>query len=425
MYWKPTGHRRSIPGPRGRSPPPRPRTPHNSTSGKWEYQTVSGDVPVVGTYTWDTYSYDGTIYSGAKTTEATATKSSIATFVYASGPTVSVTSPTNGATLTSNNPTITWTSSSQNRRRVRYYVPGTDTAVYDSGWTVTPSTTYNTPAGAIHDLTDYEIEVGVEDSTPLQGFSSRILVHIAVTPPATPSGFSAIPIKVGNDPWETAIRLEWQASSESAGVFAGWYLYRSDLGMNVPYKILTSPDDTGVIDPVPTSGVEYVYTLMQAVNDDADVIFSAAVTSTAQVTLQGVVLCDVNNPLTYRCVLDSVQERDMNRKRDAKTYFVGTNEKPVTFASSVKYWEIPATYKIVPPITAADPIAAIALRKADVLALEDQNPVMCYRDEQGTNLPGCKFFDFGYAQLKFYPVFTIAVREEHYPLGVQLQDGDV
>jgi hypothetical protein len=396
---------------------------YNSTSGKWEYQTVTADVPAVGTYTWDTYSYDGTLYSGARTTASSAVKSSVATFVYALGPTVSVTSPTNGATVTSNNPTITWTSSSQNRRIVNYYVPGTSTLVYSSGWNVTASTTYNTPAGVIHNLNDYEIEVGVEDSTPLQGFSSRILVHIAVTPPATPTGFGAIPIKVGNDPWETAIRLQWQASAESALVFAGWYLYRSDLGMNTPYKILTSPDDTSVIDPVPTSGVEYVYTLMQAVNSGADVVFSAAVTSTAQVNLQGVVLCDVNNPLTYRCVLDSVQSRTSNRIRDEQTYFVGANKRPLTFRSPIKYWEIPGSYKIVPPATDPDPINAIAQRKADVLDLEDQGVVMCYRDEQGTTINGCRFFDFGYDQIKFYPIFNFSVREEEYSIAVSLQDG--
>ena len=396
---------------------------YNATSGKWEYQTVSGDVAAFGTYTWDAYSYDGTLYSGAKTVEANATKSGAATFIYANGPTVSITSPTNGATVTNNNPTITWTSSSQNRRRVRYYVPGTDTVVFDSGWNVSGATSYNTPAGAIHNLTDYEIEVGVEDNTPLQGFSSRILVHIAVTPPATPAGFSAIPIKVGNDPWETAIRLEWQASAESAGVFNGWYLYRSDLGMNVPYKILTSPDDTGVIDPVPTSGVEYVYTLMQAVNDDADVVFSAAVTSTAQVNLLGVVLCDVNNPLTYRCVLDSVQRRTSNRKRDEATFFVGANQRPLTFRSPVSYWETTGSYKIIPPVAVADPIAAIALRMADVLTLEAQDPVMCYRDERGTVLFG-RFINFSYEQFKFYPSISFGIREEEFTLSVDLQDGD-
>jgi len=131
------------------------------------------------------------------------------------------------------------------------------------------------------------------------------------------------------------------------------------------------------------------------------------------------VLLDVNNPYTYRAVLDDVQSRERQRKRDEQTFMVGAAEKPITFRSPTSYWEIPGEYRIVPPPDVTDKVAAIAQRAAAMDELEEQDPVVCYRDERGTVLFG-RLTGFSKTDQKFYPVYKFGVREENYLLGVVL-----
>jgi hypothetical protein len=393
----------------------------NTTSGLWEYQTTSTDLPVFDDYTWDAYGFDGTLYSGAVTVEANAVKSPQGTFSYANGPTATITSPTDGGTITSSTPTVTWTSSSQNRYRLTFYEAGTTNVVYQRGWVVSSATSWTVPAGYLHNNEFYDIELIVEDNQPLQGYAQIVTVEGAFTGPPSATGFSATAIAVDdNDPWPTAIQVQWDATTEPGGTFVGYYLYRDDIGLTgTPYRVFTSPDQTSWVDPVPASGHEYTYALRVIGQRDLDRVSSARVYASATVTLGGVVLCDVNNPYTYRAVLDDVKSRERNRKRDEQTFMVGAAAKPLTFRSPTSYWEIPGGYRILPPNGASDKVAAIAQRAATLDTLEAQDPVVCYRDEHGTVLFG-RIVDFTKTDNKFYPVYSFSIREENYTLGVVL-----
>lgn len=398
---------------------------YNSTSGLWEYQTTSTDLPAsaFGIYKWDAYGWDGTLYSGAVSTEASAVKSPEGSFNYANGPTATITSPTNGGTITSSTPTVTWTSTDQNRYQLTFYEAGTSNVVYRRGWVISAATSWTVPAGYLHNNAVYDVELIVEDSQPLQGYAPVITVTGAFTGPPAATGFSATPITVdGNDPWPTAIQVQWNATTEPSGTFVAYYLYRDDIGLTgTPYQKFTSPDQTSFVDPVPASGREYTYALRVVGQRDLDRVSSARVYASATVNLEGVVLLDVNNPYTYRAVLDDVQSRDRNRKRDEQTFMVGAAEKPITFRSPTSYWEIPGEYRIIPPVIADDKIAAIAQRAAAMDALEERDPVVCYRDERGAVIFG-RIADFSKSDLKFYPVYKFSIREENYLLGVALDD---
>lgn len=394
---------------------------YNATSGLWEVQTDAEDLPDFGDVEWNAYGYDGTLYSGAVTSEASAVKSPTAYFTFADGPTAEITSPTDGGTITSSTPTVTWTSTDQNRYRLTFYETGTTTVAYQRGWVVSAAQEWTVPAGYLHNNHVYDIELIVEDNQPLQGFAQIVTVEGAFTGPPAATGFSATPIAVDdNDPWPTAIQVQWDATSEPGGTFVGYYLYRDDIGLTGrPYKTFPSPDQTSWVDPVPASGREYTYALRVVGQRDLDRVTSARVYASATVTLKGVVLCDVNNPYTYRAVLDDVQSRDRNRKRDEQTFMVGANKEPITFRSPTSYWEIPGEYRIIPPNGASEKVAAIAQRAAALDALEEQDPVVCYRDERGTVLFG-RIINFTKTDNKFYPVYSFGIRSEAYTLGVRL-----
>jgi hypothetical protein len=394
---------------------------YNATSGLWEYQTVSGDLASFATFRWDAYGFDGTLYSGAQTVEANAVKSPEGTFVYANGPTASITSPSDGGTITSSTPTVTWTSSAQNRYRLTFYEAG---VVYQRGWVVSSATSWAVPAGYLHNGHTYDIELIVEDNQPLQGYAQIVTVTTAFTGPDPVTGFSATPVKVDdNDPWPTGILVQWDATTEPGGTFVGYYIYRDDIGLTgTPRIIIPSSDQTSFLDPIPASGREYQYAIRVIGQRDLDRVSSPRRYASATVNLGGVVLLDVNNPLTYRAVLDDVQALKWNRKRDEQIFMVGAEEEPITFRSPTKYWEVPGQYRIVPPPDATDKIAAIAQREAAMDALEDRDPVVCFRDWKGNVVFG-RLIDFTKTPNKFYPSYSFGVREEAYKVGVDPEIG--
>jgi hypothetical protein len=144
-----------------------------------------------------------------------------------------------------------------------------------------------------------------------------------------------------------------------------------------------------------------------------DQVESDAVSASAQVDLEGVVICAANNPATYRAVLDDNRLRDISRTRDEQMYFVGANAKPVTYRSPTSYLTVTGEYRIVPPLDAADKRAAITQRTNDMILLEEQDAVICYRDDRGRLLFG-RIVDFMFNEFRLYSHFSFSVREENW-----------
>lgn len=388
---------------------------YNSTSGYWEYQTDGTDLASFDDYRWDAYGYDGTLYTGNKTVEANATTSDEEQFTYADGPDVTIDSPTDASTVDSSTPTVSWTASAQNRYRLTVYEPDTDTVVYQKGPLVSAATSWQIPSGYLRNDTSYDIELWVEDNSLLTGTSQRVTITTDFTPPDAATGVSAVPVAIGNDPFETAIVVQWDATTEPGGTFVGTYVYRDDL-TDRPYRIFTSTSTTSFTDYFVASGYEYTYTVRHVGQRDLDQVESDAVSSSAQVDLEGVVICSVLNPATYRAVFDDVQLLEYQRIRNEQVYTVGSNSKPTTWRSPEKYWLIPGEYRIVPPADSTDKRADIDARDADAQALEEQDGVFCFRDWQGNVLYG-KLVDYIRRPMKFYPIYSVSFREEEHEIG--------
>jgi hypothetical protein len=346
---------------------------YNSTSGKWEYQTTSTQLSAYGVYSWKATGYDGTLYSGEASTLTAATWSSSATFDYETGPAVTVTSPSDGATITTASLNVAWTVTGQVKYQVRLYEDGGSTIVYDSGLITSATTSHTIPSGYLRNGESYDLTVSVTDSTPLTGTSSIVNIDVAFTAPTAVANLSA---SVYND---ASIRVSWDQTSYSSPEFSEYTLSRwADGGPDAAPIVLarlTSPTDVAFIDDAPASGYEYTYGVTVVTVTGVDVLESDQVTASATVTLAATVLSLLGNGQTYRVVLPNVTERSHDRQLQEAVYTSLAGGKPTTIRSKVRYWQSSFTAFVA---ASSDQTAARIVDAFD--ALDAQNGTVVYRD---------------------------------------------
>lgn len=385
---------------------------YNSSFGRWEYQTVSVDLASYGTYRWDAYSYDGTLYSGEKTTSGTAVTSAEATFAYASGPVVTVSSPSNGGTVTSSSVYVSWsvTGTQSSAYIVINDANGAlvhDTYVLGSG----TSTTISNPG--LRNGQTYTMTVQVTDTSLLTGESSPVTFTLAYTPPATLTNIRAVPVKVGTDIWESAIRITWDQTTESAGRWQSYTVTRfiNDGQVQLAETVFetTSPTATVFVDYTPPSGVEFAYDVTQSVREGVDTLFSASVRVYGQVDLGGVVLHSVRDPETLRTTLRYTNERDHDRSIDQTPYYPLSGGLPTTMRSR-RYVRTPSfDFQLFD-----DAGASAGDRQRELTALDRSGHTVCYRDNHGQVIFATIVDCVWTSQVPDWYTGRLALREEKY-----------
>lgn len=348
----------------------------------WQYQTNGTDLASFATYKWDAYSGDGTLWSGEQTVEANAVKSSEATFVYAQGPVITITSPAEAAVVTTSNLPVTWTVTDQQQYRVRLYVDGESTPVYDSGVVVTTVAGHTIPSGYLLNDTAYDLTVEVTNSAPLTGTSAIRNFTVDYEEPDPVTNFTATAVAVGTDIWPSAIRLAWDQTTYGTSNWQEYTLTRQaengpDAGL-ITWQRVTSPSQVTITDYVPASGVAYTYTITQTTLTGLDLLTSAPVSATATVTLGGVVLTSVTNPETVRTALRYTNEREHPRDIDEAVYQPVNGALPTTVRSRKR---VPAPAFDVKLF--ADAAATASGRRLELEALDIEAGTICYRDNQG------------------------------------------
>ncbi len=391
----------------------------SGTTGRWEYQTDGTDLASFATYRWDAYSYDGTLYSGEATSSATATKSSEVTFVYAEGPTVTVTSPAASATITTASLLVEWTTSDQAKKRVYLYDSTGATEIYDSGEIVSATGSHTIPSGYYHNDTSYQLVVWVEDTTPLTGQSNAVLFDVDYTEPDAVTNFAAIAVGIGNDPngWTTAIRLTWDATDYGTDVWQRYEIVRSAASgvdtAEILWQSLTSPTQITVTDYTPANGIEYTYTIRQITKSGLDELESVAVSATATASFGGVVLCDVSNPDGLRSALRYTAERPHKHDIEETVYQPLSGTRASTVRSKTYNWE--SDYKAQ---LWTDAWSTAAAKRAELKTLDAALGTLCYRNELGDKyfctMPRCDISD----ELGGYFEARIQNREELFEEGV-------
>lgn len=353
---------------------------HNASANRWEYQTTALDLPYFESHIWSAFGDDGHL-SG--------TSSATATFVFAEGPTVSVTTPTEAQVLASSSVTVSWTVTSggpQVKYRVRLYADNGTTPIYDSGMLTSTATTHVIPSGYVRNDTQYDLTVTVENAVPLQGSSTIRNFSIDYVDPDPVANVQVVAISHATDPWPTAIRISWDQTSYATPTWQEYTLTRRAASGPDQTEIilarLTSPSQTAYVDQAPASGIAYTYGLKQVVIQGLDTLSSVAVEGSATVNLGGVVLSHATQGGTYRTVL-RVAERTHERQHQEAVYHPVSGNGPLTIRNKTRYWEVDIVAKLI-----GDDAATAAERRSEIEALDALSPVptVCYRDDEQRKL---------------------------------------
>lgn len=390
---------------------------YSLTTLKWEYQTDGTDLEHHGSYTFKAVGFDGTLYSGDATAIADAAWSSESAFVYQTGPSVTVTSPTNSSTLTSSEIDITWTTTDQVSYQVFLYENDTSTVVYDSTEVISGTGAHTIPVGYAFNETNYDLVVKVTNSVDQDGYSSIVNIYIEFPAVDPVSSFSASPIIVKDDPLPSAIRLSWEQTSYPENEFSQYIIRRSAASgpdqSQIILRRLTSPSTISYTDYTPASGVEYTYTISTVIIQDGQEVVSSVQTTTESITIQGVVLTRLTNGGTHRAYLPNVRERSHKRNITETVYKSLKYSTPLTIRNKTWYWETMLTGYLF------DTVESTAIEKANnLLSLDEQNSVVCYRDGRSIKR-FCRIADLDIKdEMPDYYSYTIKLREERVSEGV-------
>jgi hypothetical protein len=377
------------------------------------YQTVAADVPAFGVYRYRAYAFDGFLYSGGTTVEASAQRSIEATFTYADGPDITAMSPAEGGTVIVGNPTFTWTCTTQTQFKLRLYNGGVLIFQTNGGaWANSTQQSYTIASGYIHNADNLRWEIEVGDSLGLTAVSTANFT-VAFTPPADVAGFQVVPMAIGTDPWPTALRGDWEQSLEVG--FVAYAIYRSDL--TDPLFYFTSVYDTAFLDFTPVSGFDYVYTVKVIAEVGTDEISSLGVQAEGRVDLGGIVISSVLDPQTVRTALASVQSQDHTRQGTESTYKRWGDSAPSTIRGRGRWWTWEFTALL---HDNADTVLDAASRRAEVENLDGIDHTFCIRDWSGLKRFGKIPADGGlaFSDMRFgMATVTMQFRQEAFTEG--------
>lgn len=362
---------------------------YSASSGYWEYQTTATDLASYATYRWDCYSYDGSLYSGEATTAAAASKSSELTFIYATGPTATITSPTEGQVFSTRVIPMAWTAPDQVKRQIFFY-DESGKQVYASNDVTTSETAVNVLNAAISNGQTYTAVVKVTDANGLTGNSDPVAFSLSYDSATMIQGVTAYPVTLGFDVLPTAVYISWEGTTYPASQFNSYDVYRVPLdspggtavGDRVLLRRITNPLQTAFVDAFPASNEAYAYQVEQSITVGIDVLTSDPAEAQAVVAFNGIVLGSVWEPETYhvelRYAADVDDEGTWEYAQDI-TYVLPTGAQQSTaIRGSRMEWNPSGTYKLF-----GDEFATREQRIAALKDLIRRGGTMCIRDGHG------------------------------------------
>lgn len=200
---------------------------YDAARGVASLQTTSTHLATTGVYTWRARGHD----VSAGTLGASAWSPS-QTFTYTTGPVATITSPANGATVTTSTPTIAFTVSGGTMASflARLYVKDATRVLYESARVVSGTGLWTVPAGVLKNNTAYDAAIVARDTLNNDGASLRQAFTVAYTAPVAPPSVNATPYQNAGDPEPTSMLLTWGPGSYPPGEHAGWRIYRRAAG---------------------------------------------------------------------------------------------------------------------------------------------------------------------------------------------------
>jgi hypothetical protein len=365
---------------------------YNATTGKYQYQTVP-DTDWTGyqTLQWRAKAGDGTSESAY---------SSYATFIYALGPSVTVTAPLDESTVTAATTRITWTVPSGGPQ-AKYQVLLTDAtdysgseiqlpqepAIYDSGLVTTTNMFYDVPTGIFRNGTRWALDVYVTNESSIVGQSQRLEFNVVYTPPTTMTSFTAQPTALYVSSGSDAVLLDWAASTYPGTQFVAYNLYETalsgdDAGVRRHLRRIPNAAQTGFLVVNRPSGIAFLYELEQVVKIGVEEISSVAAQATVSVSVPHVVLTSAMNPEAYgvefRYKAGTGGHIQSSMKRDRRKVVPVGGSVGRTVDSPFKSWDDKGAFEFI-----TDTHTTATEKLARFEALVENSSTMCLRDFTG------------------------------------------
>jgi hypothetical protein len=325
---------------------------YNAVDDQWEWQSVDADFTGgEGTYFWDAYGYDGTLYSGGSTTLVASSTAEDRQFDYVDGPAITIDSPTEAEEVNTTTPWYNWTiAGTQTKYRVEVY-DGTSGLeepflIYDTGEVVSASESYRQKAGYLDEFDEAYLVVHAWDNLNIEGISEPRYFTINTEVADEIVGFTASGYAARHDVQDTAIRLSWTQTNYPSGDFEGYYLYRKadpDTIFDADDEVedrnqriaeITSPTETTFVDFLPASGVSYTYGIRQIVRIDGEAVSSPMARVQASVTFAQTVICNARHGGARRAVFQYRGDRTINREREQSERVPWNKKKPTIFRTN-------------------------------------------------------------------------------------------
>lgn len=356
---------------------------YRPATSDYSYQTTSTDLAALGTFRWDVYSFDGTLYSGETTVEASAAKTAERSFVYASGPSVTLNSPADGTVLTTNTLSLAWTAPTQVSRQITVYsTSGSLVYQTDNEVTTAQAATINP---SVLNGSSYTVTVKVTDSNGLTGESTPVVFTVQYPEPDPLPLFEAYPTSIGTDTEASVIFMTWQPTSYSASQFLGYDIHRVPLtggivtGPREWLRRIKSPLQTVFIDAEGVSGQDYRYELRQAIQVGQDELVSSVLTAQARADFRGIIIHNVFEPEEYRINLQYAasagDEGDWQFEQDV-AYVLPTGAKQSRAVRGTRnQWNPSGSFRLI-----TDQTATARQRRDQFKKLVEHGGTLCFRD---------------------------------------------
>jgi hypothetical protein len=339
------------------------RTMSHIGNNWFRYQALAGDGLVSGTsYWWTAYAFDGTFYSGGRTTSASAIRAGSEDFTYLIMTAPALVFPIGNQEINTTRPRYDWTFAGvQVKFRVVVWdlttldANGNYDTVYDSGIIVQSGETHQQPSTSDSLPDDHRLRWKVTIWDNLGNIVESQPADFDVELDEAPTLAASIGVHtVAQDDVGTAVKISWSQSTHegfSQYIIRRWPDEDTILDIDDPFgrkhhriAEISDVESTNFIDH-PSFGVTWFYSVRQEVTTPAgDTVSSPATVLEIQIDFDGVVICDVAHCADKRAVLRGRETRTIPRIKPRKYVAAWGDEKPTAFDTDYFAREPEATY---------------------------------------------------------------------------------
>lgn len=341
---------------------------------------TSSDIGHTGKYWWDAQGSD-TVNTGGTAAQAA--------FFYVNGPTVTITSHTDGGVITTSRPTITWTATNQLKYQLYVYQADTTTVVYNSGLITSGIQSHQIPSGYLSNGNSYDFQVYVTNTSNAVGANTAITLTLTFGAPPE-LAFTATPAAVGLDTEESAVICAWELSAQPPSLFESYILSLRETGQSVEDEIIirriTNINQGTFIYYFPASGKDYTFALRQAALDAADsssTVEGNRTEASASVAFNSAIITSIVDSGSNRAVLRYVTDYSSDHKVDQQPLMTWGNSAPIILEDATDYEIVSGTFTIV-----ADNVNDAKEYLNALRTVWRTKKTVCWRDDEGRKFFG-------------------------------------